>query len=523
MAPETVQQNYGKKSNTRDVDQMSNGYFYGMMMSFAKNVCEVSDQNRKNLPLSQAISMTPIGGDPNDSLSRYKNLEPKPPANGDPLTALTQDYSLLLPLGMLESSGIYNDGRDADSTSYVPSEAEAGLFQVSYNSTFNNKMGLVYDQLKQDYGVGAGNLAKNPKCMTGIFGINQHLLKNVVNHGSGAALQFQENMKQCPAMAVDYMAALSRFNAKHNGPLKRQEALPRQECVNYLNAVREYAENNCPIDGLIGAFSSDERANRPMRIANAYTHPADSYGLKNARSYSPDDVDAETPNLSNYSRLKDQAAALEDKRNSMKKEDRDSLNVDERLKKMQTKVASLEKDPDFLKSKVGQLKILDQNIDTKIKEISGKDANGNLTNKEAKIPKLKSEIEADEKKLLTDKNLTDTERSEFEVKLSKKRTELLEQEAELKDYEDKKQQTIESIAEFEAKLLKVLDAKEAEFKAELDKLDTQINNIRKDKKESELSDTEKTKIKELSDKKDELKKKITELKVEAAKLQTKKK
>jgi len=43
-------------------------------------------------------------------------------------------FVLLTGLGMRESSGHYGEGRDASATNTSAYTAEAGLFQVSYNS-----------------------------------------------------------------------------------------------------------------------------------------------------------------------------------------------------------------------------------------------------------------------------------------------------------------------------------------------------------------------------------------------------
>ncbi len=251
MGGEKVQQTYSGKTNSRTVDRMSNGYFYGMMMSFAQNVC--ASTNKQTPYFSRVITGQVTRG--GDTLSHYG-------LSGDPLA---QNYALMLPLGMIESSGQYNEGRDRSATNMSSDTTEAGLFQVSYNSTRlgSGALDASYNELMRHYDNG-----NSSKCMRGVFAINQSLSKNDASWGSGRGLEFQNAMKKCPALAVDYMAALLRVNHHHNGPLNRKEAQPRQACVRVLDAVKAYAQNNCgQLDAVANKFGDDPRAKNNFPVA----------------------------------------------------------------------------------------------------------------------------------------------------------------------------------------------------------------------------------------------------------------
>jgi len=225
--------------NGKRVGRMSSGYFYGMMLTFSKAVCKVKDA--KSGDLYSAILTSPAGKMARNDTFAHKNfvnsLQGDPPK--DPLV---QNYSLMLSLGMLESSGMYNEGIDRSASNTNGTTTEAGLFQVSYNSVNPSQVpNRIYDELMASYGRGQDGVA----CMTGVFKIDQRLSKNTQSFGSGAALEFQNAMKSCPAMAAEYMSILLRKDVRHNGPLKREEAQPSEECSKALTEVKKVAEANC--------------------------------------------------------------------------------------------------------------------------------------------------------------------------------------------------------------------------------------------------------------------------------------
>jgi hypothetical protein len=228
MKGERFSQTIKGKTHTRTVSKMPSGYFYGMILNFAKNKCKASATAHSANSFVGRVS-GPSTQD-KDALRRY--------AGNSVLSgqdALIQNYALMLPLGMIESSGQFNEGRDKSASNTSSSTAEAGLFQVSYNSTNlgSPKLKRIYQELLSEYNYGKDE----EKCMAGVFAQNVKLSKNSASAGGGEGRRFQDIMKTCPAFAADYMAALLRTNYRHNGPLIRKEARPRAACVNALTSV----------------------------------------------------------------------------------------------------------------------------------------------------------------------------------------------------------------------------------------------------------------------------------------------
>ncbi len=230
MAGVTVPQKfkiYGKTvSNIRKVDVMPEGYFNGMILSFARNQCAQNlEQTQTSQILKRPAAFT------RDTLSHFQSSPFDATLSGDPLV---DNYALMMPLGMLESSGKFRDGADRLTPDDKPGETvEAGLFQVSQNSVNSDQVpSSVFAELM-------GKYVTNPGlCSVDIFSVG--VVKNPITESKGNDVhqKFQNAMKECPALAVDYMAVLLRKDYRHNGPLKRFEARPRQECVATLQHVK---------------------------------------------------------------------------------------------------------------------------------------------------------------------------------------------------------------------------------------------------------------------------------------------
>jgi DNA-binding transcriptional regulator YbjK len=242
MAAETVHQSFmykgSRRNNVRSVSRMPEGYFNGMILSFAQNQCQLLKQpafagNSYEGRLSQPSDAS---SQKSDTLGHYiKRSDGSWLRSVDPLVA---NYALMFPLGMLESSGKFRDGIDRLTSSSKPGEeVEAGLFQVSMNSTNlgSPRLRSLYAGLMQKYQNGNDQRS----CMADVFSMGLPKNPPTQNFGNPEHVAFQDAMKKCPALAVDYMALLLRTNHRHNGPLNRYEAKPRQACVNALNAVKE--------------------------------------------------------------------------------------------------------------------------------------------------------------------------------------------------------------------------------------------------------------------------------------------
>jgi hypothetical protein len=185
------------------------GYLQGLAIVFARSVCD------ETAPHVLAATQ-PLGPVVRDAMTWY-GLEP----------SLVNVYALLYGLGMRESSGQYCEGRDVTAQTATAEEAEAGLFQTSYNSRYSNPpafetpnpvlVGLI-NRWKSDESKGLLEVFKQGvSCGTG----------DATNFGSGAGRDFQALSKRCPAFVTEYAAVMVRVNGGskgHYGPLRRKEA-----------------------------------------------------------------------------------------------------------------------------------------------------------------------------------------------------------------------------------------------------------------------------------------------------------
>jgi hypothetical protein len=159
--------------------------------------------------------------------------------------SMLNTYTLLLGLGMRESSGIYCTGRDTSAGKETSEEAETGLFQFSRNSIVVAKdkadlqTSLDLQKLVELY------KSHPEKCMLDTFkeGISQKTINNCNSSeivGSGPGADFQKLGRSCPAFAVEYASLLIRRLRNHFGPLNRKEAEFNESCRQmFLNVKGE--------------------------------------------------------------------------------------------------------------------------------------------------------------------------------------------------------------------------------------------------------------------------------------------
>lgn len=182
------------------------GYIKSVVRAFQRSVCE------KRPVIAQALGSTD-----KDALAWY----------GKEANAVNT-YTLLLGLGIRESSGNYTEGYDTSAGPETASEAEAGAFQFSYNSiNANGALRPLYDSYQRQPG----------RCLLEVFkeGTRQ---TTGPSRGVGEARSFQDFTKACPAFQMEYGAALIRVLRRHFGPLNRKEAEFRPECAAMLAEVQ---------------------------------------------------------------------------------------------------------------------------------------------------------------------------------------------------------------------------------------------------------------------------------------------
>lgn len=159
---------------------------------------------------------------------------------GGDLDTLRHVYTLLLGLGMRESSGEYCCGRDASATNTSSDSAEAGAWQTSYDSHGANaelpKLFALY------------KTSSHPNCFLDTFkaGISCSA-SNLKNWGSGEGYAFQALEKDCPAFAAEYAAIMLRVaggKVGHYGPIRQKAAEIKPECDAMLSKVQSLVLSN---------------------------------------------------------------------------------------------------------------------------------------------------------------------------------------------------------------------------------------------------------------------------------------
>lgn len=195
------------------------GFVKLLAATFERSVCRGS----KNIGAG-------LGSPGSDALAFYG-------ATGADRYVLT--YSLAFEHGMRESDGRYWLGADPSAVAgESASEAEAGLFQTSYNSLggFNKASG---GELQERYDWYQANPSK---CMLDIAkeGLTPGPMSEV---GSGPGVTFQRFTKTCPAFAVEYAMIMLRVGKNHYGPIKRKEARFTDVCTTLLTQIK--ANPNC--------------------------------------------------------------------------------------------------------------------------------------------------------------------------------------------------------------------------------------------------------------------------------------
>lgn len=190
------------------------GYIRGMALAYARA-----------LKGSKGLAAQAVGSADRDALAWY-GLNPKSESE-----ALRMTWTLLIGLGMRESSGRWCCGRDSSATNVGHETTEAGAFQASYNSS---NASPVVKQIYLDAKAG------DAECNLDVWkaGVNQASCAPVDKlYGTGEGVNFQKLSKLCPGFAAEYTASLIRVLRKHFGPLNRKEAEIVPACSQMLETI----------------------------------------------------------------------------------------------------------------------------------------------------------------------------------------------------------------------------------------------------------------------------------------------
>jgi hypothetical protein len=141
--------------------------------------------------------------------------------------------TLLIGLGMRESSGIYCEGRDQSASNTSSDTCEAGLFQTSWNCS---NCSTDFQRLMDEYGAMDLSLQQ-----TGLALFSHDVSCGSSDwecYGSGTGLRYQELAKHCPQFAVETTACGLRYLRQHWGPVSRKECEIRREADEMLLEIQ---------------------------------------------------------------------------------------------------------------------------------------------------------------------------------------------------------------------------------------------------------------------------------------------
>ncbi len=215
------------------------GYIKGMALVFARSLC---NQERSDVIL---ISKAKTGSFTHDILTWYEPIfwyeglyKKAEDYDVEGIARLRDVYTLLIGLGMRESSGKHCTGRDSTATNTSAETAEAGLFQTSYNS---RRASVELPKIISRY-------TSDSACLLDVF------KEGVVcdeadweNWGAGEGKEFQRLSKECPAFATEYAAVTVRVlggSKGHYGPLRRFDAEVKPQCSDMLKGVQKIIQDN---------------------------------------------------------------------------------------------------------------------------------------------------------------------------------------------------------------------------------------------------------------------------------------
>lgn len=229
------------KYQWKDRGQMPKGYVKGMAKVFARSVCEATRSD------VLVVSKAKTNDDLKDALSWFNSnfnavSMPNDVAGVD---TLRHAYTLLIGLGMRESSGEHCVGRDASASNVSSESAEAGAFQTSYDSRGASvELPKLFAKYQADTsGCLLETFAEGVTCSAA----------NWKNWGTGAeGLAFQKLEKECPAFATEYAAVMLRVlggSKGHYGPLRTKAAEIRPECDQMLQQVQTLVEGDPAVCG----------------------------------------------------------------------------------------------------------------------------------------------------------------------------------------------------------------------------------------------------------------------------------
>lgn len=218
----------------KDRGSAPKGYIEGVSLVFARAVCAPTRSDV--LIVSKAKTTDGV----HDALAWYATTFSGLSMSNDVagVDTLRHTYTLLMGLGMRESSGQHCCGRDTSATNTSSDAAEAGAWQTSWDShTLDAELPKIFARYRtSDASCFRSTFEKGVTCSSADW----------KNWGTGVdGVDFQKRQKECPTLAAEYAAVMLRISggsSGHYGPLRTKAAEVRPECDALLKKVQTLVE-----------------------------------------------------------------------------------------------------------------------------------------------------------------------------------------------------------------------------------------------------------------------------------------
>ena len=221
-------------------------YINGMATVFARAVCQPFRDDVKVVSAARGVPGT--SADRTDALTWYdaKFTNLSMPNDKDGVDTLRHAYTLLVDLGLKESSGRYCLGRYLKDPFNTAESAEAGLFQASWGANKSHwSLAPMYHRYATD----------PSRCLLPVFSRNISChAKEAINWGEGIGAEWQKLTKVCPAFATEYAAVVLRKSGGSKGefgPLRKKKVEIFTACDTMFARVQALIQTKPEICGAL--------------------------------------------------------------------------------------------------------------------------------------------------------------------------------------------------------------------------------------------------------------------------------
>jgi uncharacterized protein (TIGR02594 family) len=204
------------------------GYIKGMAVTYALCLQKLAARDSAALAMVRVVD---DGQDVFDHLMGKLKIVGIDTDGAPPIDRLRALFTIMMGLGMRESSGRYCEGRDRSASNTTAETAEAGLFQQSWDSRKASpeipKLLNFYHSSDDDDFLAIFKEGVKPR--DGDFDV----------YGTGDGATFQGLCRECPAFAVQVAAIGLRTLSTHWGPIIRREVEIAPQAVQMLRDVEK--------------------------------------------------------------------------------------------------------------------------------------------------------------------------------------------------------------------------------------------------------------------------------------------